>query len=357
MQKLIIGVLAVTTLVLGVLCLNRSQELQAIRRQARAAEESLRAEADSHKADTARVKELERSQARLERQVEDFTKVTANLRQSEAAQSSNMTAMAQKLSSTGAPGSAEVKGGALGKGMGEMISKMMKDPAMRDMLRGQQKVAINMMYSGLYKDLKLAPEEKEKLSTLLTDAQMRNIEGAQSMFGGETKDATALDDQKKAADAAKKQTDAEIKALLGDDRFTAYEDYQKNIGERLQVDQLKARLGAENMPLQDDQAGKLLQIMKEEKAAVPPVIPSDASQNPANFKALMTSENLDKQGQWVEDYNQRVLARAAEVLTPDQLKQYQDFQDQQSSIQKLALKMARDMFGKDSPAPVPAAAR
>jgi hypothetical protein len=48
----------------------------------------------------------------------------------------------------------------------------------------------------------------------------------------------------------------------------------------------------------------------------------------------------------MEDYNKRVLDRAGLVLTPAQLQQFTDLQNQQASMQKLGLKMAREMFGK-----------
>jgi hypothetical protein len=68
---------------------------------------------------------------------------------------------------------------------------------------------------------------------------------------------------------------------------------------------------------------------------------------PANVKALMTAENLDKQIQWMDDYNRRVLDRAEQILTAEQLKQYREFQEQQSAMQKFGFKMAREMFGAD----------
>ncbi|HMJ88876.1 MAG TPA: hypothetical protein VK530_03625 [Candidatus Acidoferrum sp.] len=229
--------------------------------------------------------------------------------------------------------------------MGEMISKMMKDPSMREMMRDQQAAAVKMMYSGLFKDLNLTPEEKEKFTSLLTDAQMKHLESSQAMLG-DKKEGSAGDASKSFADT-KKQSEAEIKALLGDDRFKQYDEYQKNIGERMQVDQVRNSLAGQNLPLSDQQSSQLYQIMKEEKTALPPVIPSDANQSPDQLKTLMTPENIDKQVQWMEDYNARVLARAGQVLSAEQLKQYQAHQEQQTSMQKFGMKMAREMFGGD----------
>jgi hypothetical protein len=349
MQKILIGVLALGTIALAVVCVIQSKQLRASREQARVAEEARSVEAEAQQAQTTRVKELERANRRLEQQVEQFASVTTTLRANEVRQSSNVTAWAEQMRAArqNSGTNAGEGDGLFGKDMGDMLGKMMKDPGMREMMREQQKAAINMMYSGLFKDLKLTPEEKDKFKALLTDAQMRNIDAAQGFFGDKKDEAPA--ETQKATAEAKKQTDAEIKALLGDERFAVYEDYQKNVGERMQLDQFKARLDAENLSLQDQQTAQMIQIMKEEKAAVPPVIPTDNTEFPK--KELMTNENLDKQLAWMEDYNRRVLDRAAQVLTPEQLKQYREFQDQQASMQKLGLKMARQMFGGGKGAP------
>jgi hypothetical protein len=356
MQKTLVGVLTATTVALGVLCAVQWKQLRASKERIRAVEEASRAESETREAQSARVKDLERNRALLDQRVQEFAAVTSVLRANEAGQTSNLTAVAERVRAAGLKGGEQSaasgggEGGLFGKGMGDMVAKMMKDPAMREMMRGQQKAAINMMYSGLFKELNLTPAEKEKLTGILTDAQMKNVEHAQGMFG-EQKPGAAEEAQQLFEDS-KKQTDAEVKAVLGDDRFAQYDDYQKNIGDRMQLDQLKTQLEAKNLPLQDQQMAQLLQVMNEEKTAVPPAIPADASQSPKDLKALMTPENLDRQMQWTDDYNRRVLERAAQILTPEQLKQYQEFQDQQSAIQKFGLKMARDLFGdgKGSPA-------
>ncbi len=352
MQKILIGLLALTTAALGVLCLMQRKQLLASAEKLQGLEQSRAAETETRAVQAARVKELERSEARLENQLQEFTKVTKALRANEARQSSNLTTFAQRMQAAKARGgpSGDAEGSGLGKGMGEMIGKMMKDPAMREMMREQQKAAINMMYSGLFKDLNLSPDEKDKLKALLTDAQMRNIESAQGLFGGDEKQDSAADATKLIAEA-KKQTDAEIKSLLGDERFSIYQDYQKSMGERMQIDQFKNQIAAENMPLRDEQAAQLSQIMKEEKAAVPPIIPTDQTQMPT--KEQFTTENLEKQMQWMEDYNRRVLGRAQSVLSPEQFTKYQSFQEQQAAMQKLGMNMARQMFGGEKSSAVP----
>ncbi len=346
MQKILLGILAATTVALGILCAVQSRQLRAQRANAQAAEMERAGEIAAARSQVERVAELEQANERLEQQVQKFASVTTELRTNEARQASDLATLSERMRSARKAGGAPSEGeGNFGKGMGEMLGNMMKDPAMREMMREQQKVAINMMYAGLFKDLKMSSEEKDKLKDILTEAQMKSIESAQGMLG--SKESTG--DTQSRFQEGKKEADAQIKALLGDERYAYYEDYQKNLGERMQMDQLKTQLAGQNMALQDPQSVQLLQIMKDEKAAFPPIIPTDNSQFPN--KDLFTADNLDKQIKWIEDYNRRVLDRASQILTPEQLISYRAFQEEQSSMQKLGLKMASQMFGGERSAP------
>jgi uncharacterized protein YbaA (DUF1428 family) len=357
MQKVLIGILiailALGTAVLAVVCVLQANQLRAAREQVRVSEDARGSVAEAQEAQQTRLAELERVNKRLDEQVRKFAAVTTALRTNEAKQASDLTTLSQRMQALqSGGGEGEGKEGLFGKGVGDMLGKMMKDPAMREMMREQQKAMINMMYGGLFKDLNLSPEEKDKLKELLTDAQMKNIEAAQGLFGG--KEGVTEDATKQIADS-KKQTDAEIKALLGDERFAHYQEYQKNVGERMQIDQFKNQLAGANMPMDDAQAAQLMQIMKDAKAASPAPISDDQTKMPN--KDSFTAENLEKQLAWMDDYNRRVLERAAQVLTPDQFKQYQSFQEQQTSMQKLGLQMAKGMFGGDKGGATPKGTR
>ena len=338
-----------TTVALGAVCAWQWKALQ--QQQAHVVEVEIARSADiaAREEQHERMVLAEKERVRLEREVKEFNAVTANLRSSEAKQSSNVTALAQRLrgnADAGAGGTNDGKGGLFGKDMGKMLGQMMKDPAMREMMRGQQKAMMGLMYSGLYQDLNLPKEQQEKLAELLLDGQMKSIETAQAMMDPESATNNPAAARQAAADQ-KKESDEKIRALLGDEKYAAYEDYQKNVGERMQLNQLRGQLEEAKIPMQAEQEQQLLAILKEEKTRVPPVIPDAAQQNPADLKTLMAGDSMEKQLAWLEDYNKRVLERAGAVLTPEQFKRYQEFQDQQASMQKLGLKMAKDMFGAD----------
>lgn len=350
MQKTIIALLSAATVALAVLAVAQRQQLILANAELKAAQAAVtRAEKDTLDAQAVKVAELESANQRLDQQVREFTSVTTTLRTKEATQSSNLTALATQLRTSAPAGNEDGKAG-FGKEMGNMVQTMMKDPAMREMMRSQQQSAIKMMYNGLFKELKVTPEEKEKLMGILTDMQMKTIENAQGIFGNTAENADAAAQNQSIADL-KKQADAEIKALLGEDRNAQFTEYQAHVGERMQIDQLQTRLLSENSPLQDQQTAQLLDAMKQEKAATPSPIPTDANENPAKLKDLMTSENIAKQIQWTKDYNRRVADRASQFLSPEQLKSYREMLDQQAAMQEMGLKMAKEMFGGKTPAP------
>ena len=339
MQKTLIGLLSVAVVVLALAFAWQTKQLRHAEAHARATQESLATQPGADEAQAQRLAELERGNARLEKQVAQFAAVTTTLR-------TNESALAERIKAVAA--GAEAEGEGKGAVWGDMIGKMLKDPAMREMMREQQKAAINMMYGGLFKELNLSPEEKDKLRELLTESQMGSVEAAQGLFGGAQDEATTAAAKKAAADA-KKQADADIKALLGEGRYAQFEEYQTSVGERMELDQLKTQLAGENLPLRDEQNAQLLQIMKEEKLALPPVIPTDHSQMPD--QDTFTLQKMDEQMKWVEQYNARVAERARAVLTPEQFINYQKFQEQQAAMQKLGMQMARQMFGGDKGKP------
>ena len=138
---------------------------------------------------------------------------------------------------------------------------------------------------------------------LMLDRQMSSIDQAGALFKeGETDKTEAA----KAMQESQKELDASLKALVGDEKFAQYQDYTKTMGERMQLDQFRQQLETGNMALQDDQMKSLLQVMKEEREKVPPVISNKAGDNPADFAKALSEDNLAKQFQWQEDLNRRV---------------------------------------------------
>jgi len=74
-------------------------------------------------------------------------------------------------------------------------------------------------------------------------------------------------------------------------------------------------------------------------------------QNPAangDIASLLTEENINKFVQEREQFDQQFLARAQQILTPEQFTAFQDYQKTQRQMQVAGLRMAAQMYAAPS---------
>ena len=340
--------LGVITLVLTLLCAWQWQELRAAKKQLLEKERAVQEEVQARAAQEHKTAALEQQQSRLNGDVANLSSLVAAFRATEAKYATNVAVAAKpnfaENPTAAGDSSAEQGGGLFGKGMSSMLAKMMKDPAMKDMMRTQQKSLMSTMYGGIAKDLNLTPDQNERLMGLLLDQHMKSIDQNLSLFapkeGGSTATtiASAIGEQQKASDES-------IQEVLGEEKFMQYQEYKKTLGERMQLTLFKQQVDDGQSALQDDQFKQLMTVIREERDKAPPAFSAGLQQDPANLEEMFSGDLLEDQMQWQEQMNQRVRDRAGQILTPEQLKAYGDFQSQQLNMQRLGMRMAREMFG------------
>ena len=144
-----------------------------------------------------------------------------------------------------------------------------------------------------------------------------------------------------AIQAAKTASDNAMQALLGSDRFSQYQAYEKTLGDRIQVQQFSQQLEGQGPPLADTQSQALIQIMAQENANLP------GSQGPASSplaNGAMTQDQIDQYEQQVTAANQRIYNRAMGILSPPQLTAFGQYQKTMVTTQVAGLKMAQQMM-------------
>jgi len=157
----------------------------------------------------------------------------------------------------------------------------------------------------------------------------------------------AVEASRKAIEQSRKDYDTQINSLLGDERGKKFADYERSVGDRMQMQQYQQALTAAGVPLQDSQREGLIAIMKEERANMPPSPFQPGNQNTAaQIKAMQTGEGFDEAMRQMEQFNSRVLPRARTLLTPEQANSFEAAQKQQLEMMQLGLKMSREMFKK-----------
>ena len=304
--------------------------------------------ASKDKATEARIQELEKEARTLngELRTAEFELIKGRVPQTASSPAPNDPARAPQIPT-------QRQGEQGGGGMGKMLANMMKDPEMRKMMEQQQKLGMDMVYGGLFKELNLPPEQEKKLRELLLGQQMENMTQAGAMFGGEDVDRTKVA-QELAAKNAKRQE--ELKELLGEEKYAQMQEYNQTISERMMVDQL-----GKQVELSPEQNQQLIAIIKEEKRNVQINRGTPASDPTKDWQQMIQSgEAAEQLFAQQEEVNKRVLERAGQVLTPDQLQKFDPLLKNQLELQKAGMRMTREMFkggNEGQTVPVPEQAR
>ncbi|MEY2409198.1 MAG: hypothetical protein QOF48_1868 [Verrucomicrobiota bacterium] len=350
------GLFAVVIVVaLAAACTLLWHQLRTVKQRQHLAEAVAQAETASRAAHEDRLKDAERERERVDKQNKELADLTTTLRASEAKQASNVTALTRQLKA-GTNGAGLPDGDATEKPQGLDFAKMMKDPAMKEMIRSQQKTMMKSIYGPLFKDLNLPADQQKKLTDLIIDTQLSGMDNVADLMGN---DGASRTNAISAVAERQKSLETDIKSLLGPEKFSEYQEYHKSLSDRIILNQFQQQAAGSDTALRDDQLKSLTQMMREEREKVPAVISEDPTKTADSLAKMMNSELMEQQFKWQEEFNKRVFDRAGTLLTPDQLKEFGEFQQQQSNMQKLGLKMAREMFGADKsggavtvPAPV-----
>jgi hypothetical protein len=212
---------------------------------------------------------------------------------------------------------------------------MFKDPEMRKMLAAQQAGALRGFYSDFVKQAHLTPDEANHFFQLLQDRQMSLMDSSANLMSGSAVDVNA-------ATAGINTANQALKDLLGPEGYREYQDFEKTLGDRIQVQQFSQQLGSVGSPLQDYQSQALIQIMSQESASLPNF---QSGSGAGVQQALnMSPADIDRYSQQVEAMNQRVYNRAMAVLTPPQLTAFAAFQKNMATAQVAGLKMTQQML-------------
>ena len=114
----------------------------------------------------------------------------------------------------------------------------------------------------------------------------------------------------------------QLKLLLGDNIYAEYQDYKKSTGDRLTLLQIQQHFATTSVPLRNDQADTLLQVIWEEHG-----------------------------------FNQRVLDRMEPVLAPEQYEELRRFRDESREMQELRIDAALEIMERKSKNATPAPTR
>jgi hypothetical protein len=336
MKNVAIGILCVTTLVMGGLWLDQVRKASLARATVDSLEQSVTGL-------QSRAAEQEQQTARLREQLKEAY-AEAAAKSQEAAQI--RSAPAENLTNLAAAAGGQGAGKA--KSMTSAIGEMFKNPELKEMLKNQQKSVLGPMldknYGKLFSDLHLSAEQTATFKDLLLNKQLGAAEIGMSMFSDDSDgtNRTALVQQVKAAgDAA----DAQIKDFLGDDNFAQYQAYEKTMGERMVVSGLKDQLGTGPTALTDEQEQQLVQALTQTRENFKFTTDlSDKSKFTGDFASFFTEDKVNTYFQELDQLDQQYQAGAQGILSADQLSAFGKYLNSQQTLQKAGMQMAVKMF-------------
>jgi hypothetical protein len=336
MKNIVIGILVISTLAMGGLWLDQVHKANLVHATVEGLEQSVAdlqsklAEQEQHAARANEKLEAARAEAASK------SREAAQLRANPAEDATNQAA------------GAKAKGAGQTNSLTSALAGMFKDPAMKEMIKKQQKGMFGPMidknYGKLIADLQLSAEQAASFKDLLLNKQLGAAEIGMSMFSddGDGTNRAAMAQQVKAANDA---ADAQIKALLGDDNYAQYQSYEKTMGERMTVNGLKDQLGTGADALTDEQEQQLIASLTQTRENFKFTTDlSDKSKMTGDFASFFTEEKMNTYFSELDELNQQYQTGAQGILSADQLTAMGKYLTGQEAMQKAGMQMAVKMF-------------
>lgn len=229
--------------------------------------------------------------------------------------------------------------------MGSMAKMMEENPTMNKIMVASQRGAMTALYSDFAEFLDLNTEETEYFMDLLTHRQMKNVELAMKIMGGELSDEERATLMAEIKDTAK-QVKEEMKNFLNSEEdFAEYEFYEKTIGERMLLSQVDAKLSGTDQALPEDTYREVLQIMYDERNNFSFTENLGDNENMDMSGERFSQENIDRYTQETLALAEKINARLKLILTPEQFQAYKESGEAMLNLQNQQLQQAKQMFG------------
>lgn len=221
--------------------------------------------------------------------------------------------------------------------------QLLQDPEYRKAMLAQQKYAMHRMYPDLRSALGLQPQEADLLMDLLAEQQLNLMSNQPPFRGrGQPPDAAEMERYQQQLQQQQRERDAQIASLLGDSKLQEWQSYQKTLGARMQIRELRTEWAEAGMPLREGQIEPLVNALAEEQNSRVQGSIKYRSQvdalgpTPANRVNMMEAD-LER----TADYNRRLHDAAAPYLTHDQLRRLDQHLNQQLEMQRANVKLMR----------------
>jgi RNA polymerase sigma factor (sigma-70 family) len=227
-----------------------------------------------------------------------------------------------------------------------LLSGLSSNPEMLKLIRNQQKMGMTVIYKDFAKQANLPKETSEKLTELLADDVMANIDHITTMLS----EGKSSAEREKVFAEQEAALQVKVQDLIGPEAFAKYQDYTHNLASYLTAEQFKQTLEGEK-ETKDQRAKQLYDVLKEETQ----VALGNAGLNPdfqtvpsMNFRNFVSEQEAEKNLKLLDDIYQRAATRAGAFLSPEEIKKFAEFRSNAINANRMALALNRKMMAPGS---------
>lgn len=200
---------------------------------------------------------LRRQLAETEKRRRELEAIAAS--RTDAKEEATASGATEKAASGANPGSGRGRGRG-GPPSAEMQA-VMERPELQRLQALQQKAALDGRYGALFKTLNLSDEKLATFKSLLAEKEATMMDTMRAAREQGLDPRSDPEGFKKLVAATQAETNAAIKAAIGDTAFAEYEQYQATQPQRAVVSQLQQSLSYTNSPLTTAQADQMVQVL------------------------------------------------------------------------------------------------
>jgi hypothetical protein len=227
---------------------------------------------------------------------------------------------------------------------------LFRDPNTRAMMKKQQFEAAErtigqMINADLVQRLGLTDEQATFLKELLKKKAATGVEMVMALMSGELDDA-AMAELGRSMKREKEAAEVQIKDFLGEERYPIFEWQENSQTERGRLKDFKAKFESAGQPLSSEQENELLLAMYDERRRFH--FQNDYN-DASNFdyehlQEFFTDDKFNVFFQEMEQVNEKILQRAQNILSAEQLDRFRGMQQDQLEKSKMTIKMTQALF-------------
>jgi len=224
---------------------------------------------------------------------------------------------------------------------GANMAKMLKDPAMKELMRAQAGAQLELVYRDLFDLMGLEESKREAVLDVLKQRQ-----GAQTDLGLSVFDPTLPEAQRKEAAAklaqATKDSEAKLKEVLGAD-YSQFERFERSAPEREQIKTFSSMLKDKGLAMDEATETKLMDTMFNERQAFKfdRDLTDMTKVAPDNLSEATVDRFLEQNGM----LQQQVLAKVKGILSAEQYELFVKAQENQQQMAQIGIEWLRQITG------------